>query len=508
MTDKTDQRQETTVNTLGRRRFLWAAAGMALVAPQGVVRGAEPGEVMLVPSLDNDLFRVRLEMHAEGNVDLPRNPLVSRKSSMKLPIESDATFDYEERLHRPAGADAFSVVTFAERYYHEAKSSSRLNQTEHESQLRDSVRETVVRRETLPEVIYAVDDYFNHEELELLRLPASSVAVDQLLPREAVREGSTYLPSSDTLVSLLNLTSVDASDVSAEVVSISEANAKIQFRGKVDGSIDGVPTVIRVVGKLTFDRLLGTSTWLAMAVHETREIGKAEPGFDVAATIKMIRKPLGRTIALSDQPSPLAITAPIPADRLYVELRSQEVGFGVLMDRRWRMMSDNPGSAMMRMIESDRSIAQCDFRTLARLKPGAQWTLEALQQDVKRTLGEQLRGLVEADQRVTDGGLRVLRVTAQGGVQGVPIQWVIMHFSDDTGRRLLATFTMEGSNIAEFAGSDTQLAASLRMLDRVVDEPAESGQSISASDSSSPDARTAKGGARGDDEVQSSSDQR
>jgi len=58
----------------------------------------------------------------------------------------------------------------------------------------------------------------------------------------------------------------------------------------------------------------------------------------------------------------------------------------------------------------------------------------------------------------------VMRVTAQGTVQGVPIQWIMMHFSDDSGRRVLATFTMDGKSVDDFAGSDIQLASTLRFL--------------------------------------------
>ena len=284
-------------------------------------------------------------------------------------------------------------------------------------------------------------------------------------------------------------------------------DVKIQVRGKVDGSVEGVPTVMRTVGKLTFDRKLKTCTWLAMAIHETREIGKAEPGFDVAATIKMVRKPLERTIALAPQPPKLDITGPIPGDRMYVELISRELGVSVMMDRRWRMMSDLPGTAMMRMIENDRSIAQCDVRSLSPLEPGKEWSLEAFQADVRRTLGEQLSDLVEADERISPSGLRVLRVTAQGAAEGVPIQWVVLHFSDDSGKRMLATFTMEGHNVAVFAGSDTQLASTLRFGG----DPSGESSGVADQDSSgglSPQIADSNRGEDGDHKVQSASDLR
>lgn len=494
------------LNPANRRQFLLASAA-CLASGAGVTsssRAAESGGVLLIPG-EQTLFRVRIEMEAKGNVNLPKNALASRKAAVRLPITSEAKFDYEERFRRPAGSDS-GEVTMAERYYHEAESRSQVHRTAQLATLRDSVRQAMVRRELLPEVIYAADEYFHQEELELLRLPVSSVAVEQLLPSERVSAGSQYSPSREALVSVLNLTSVETSDVTAEVVSISETEARIQFRGRIDGSVEGVPTAIRTVGKLTFDRRLRLCNWLAIAVHETREIGIAEPGFDVAATIRMARQPLTRPVALA-APQPVDLTAPIPEERLYVELLSEQLGFSTLMDRRWRMMSDVAGAAMMRMIDMDRSIAQCDLRPLATLPAGTQWTLEAFQQDVKRTLGEQLSDVIEAEQYLSDSGLRVLRVVAQGSVQGVPIQWVMLHFSDDSGRRLLGTFTMEGENVASFAGADAQLAATLRFQTPAVPSPEHESPDASPKSAGKEVAR-AKRGEDADDQVQSASDLR
>lgn len=412
-----------------------------------------------------NLLRVRIEMDVKGNVDIPKNPLVSQESDRKLPITGTAVLDYEERYRRPADADENSVVTLVERFYHEAKSSRELNRQHEETKLRESVRNTIVRRELLPEVVYGVDDYFQRNELDLLRVPVSSVAIDELLPNDPVQQGSQYYIANEAVTSVLNLTSVLANDIVARVTEITDKKVKIEFKGKVDGAVEGVPTVVKTVGKLLFDRQIGTCTWLAIAVHETREIGKAEPGFDVAATIKMIRQPMAKPVALEPQPPRLNITSPIPQDRLYVDLLSEQLGVSVLMNRDWRMMTDVAGAAMMRMTRDDRSIAQCDFRPLASLKPGEHWTLEAFQEDIKTTLGEQLAEFIQADQAVSDSGLRVLKVTAAGAVEGVPIRWILVHFSDDSGRRVLATFTMEGDHADEFAGADVQLANSLRFTE-------------------------------------------
>lgn len=469
-----------------RRQFLLAVAGIASTSLGPAASIAASGfagdedSVALRPA-DKGLYRVQIEMEIEGNANVPNDPLVSRKGELKLPIRSSAVFDYEERYRRSEGASASDYVTMLERYYHKAQNNSELNRRKQSTMLRESVRSTIVRRELLPEVIYAVDDYFGRDELELLRTPISSSSIDELLPTQAVHVGSKYSPSADVMMSVLNLSAVQSTDVGAEVVSITETESRIQFRGDVQGSVDGVPTVVRVAGKLTFDRKMETCTWLAMAVHETREVGKAEPGFDVAGTIKMIRKPMRQPVGLSSTKPALSLTQPIPKDRLYVDLRSEQVGVRALMDRSWRMMTDIPGAAMMRKIENDQSIAQSDFRPLATLEAGQQWTLEAFQKDIKQTLGKQLTGLESADEQATDNGLRVMRVVALGQVEDVPIQWIVLHFSDDSGRRVLATFTMEGEHAEAFAQADEQLITSLRFIEiagRPEKDLADSSQSV------------------------------
>ncbi|MGB7346574.1 MAG: hypothetical protein WBD20_20300 [Pirellulaceae bacterium] len=483
-----------------RRSFLAAAAASVAccIGTRASLANDQQGAVTVAVA-PLDLMRVRIEMDVKGNVNVPGDPLVSRKSQVTLPIQSNAVLDYEERYRRPEGAASDSYVTAIERYYHDAHSTSELNRTKKKLELRDSVRQTQVRRDALPEVIYAVEDYFTNDEMSLLRVPVASSALDQLLPSVAVQQGDKFQPSSEAMTSVLNLTSVQTSDVVVEVAEITTTHVKFQLKGKVEGSVDGVPTTIKTVGKLTFDRDAQVCSWLAMAVHETREVGKAEPGFDVAATIKMIRQPMPKPVALPSTPAQMAIEGAVPKDRLYVDLQSKYVGVSAVMDRNWRMMSDQNGNAMMRMIENDRSIAQCNLRPLARLKPGEQWTLEAFQNDIQRTLGNDLNDLIEADQRVSAAGLRVLRVTAHGAVQGVPIQWIVLHFSDDSGRRVLATFTMSGDSIDAFAGADMQLADSLSFLAPAASDDTEEATEV---------ASAAKNSYVGDDKVQSASDLR
>jgi len=467
--------QHNASSALDRRNFLVAATcwlGSTSVAPGQ----SESGGILLQPT-NHNLYRVRMEVEMKGNVNVPGNPLTSRRKVLNLPIDSKASFEFEERLHfhasqglqdRSQQVKAAQVSTAAERYYHRAKADSTLNTKQHSVQLRDSVRDTMVRQDSRSEHVYAIEDFFKRDELELLRTPVSSLAIDQLLPEKPIKIGSQYSISATSMKSVLNLTAVMGCNVEAKVVAISEADVKIQLRGNVDGAIDGVPTIIRTVGKLTFDRKLAICTWLALALHETREIGRAEPGFDVSATIKMLRQPLKATIALPAVARKMDLDEPVTADLRYVSVTSEQIGFNVLMDRRWRMMRDQSGAAMMRMVENDRSIGQCDIQTVTQAVDGQPWSLPDFESNIQILLGEQFVAMVESDERVTASGTRVLRVVANGSAEGVPVRWVMMHLSNKDGDQIVATFTMEGSNIDAFGSSDMQFAGSIRFTEPAV----------------------------------------
>lgn len=453
-----------------RRAFLASAVALAATSRAlPVLASPVPAAIVgsqsaNISSKQHELMRVRMEIDVKGNVKVPQNPLTSKQAEQTLPITSEAVLDYEERSLIPRDADETSEVIASERFYHTATNSSVLNKTATSQELRPAMRHAIVRRDFLPETIYSTDSFFTHGELSLLKSPVSSVSVDLFLPGQSISKGDRYEIDSDALCSVLNLTSVESGKMECTVTEISEQAVRFKLEGDIEGSVDGVSTRQRMIGKMTFDRTFQTCTWLALAIHETREISRAEPGFDITATIRMVRRPMHKPVALPAEVANIDFDRPAPAGRLYVELQSRELQVGAMMDRRWRMIGDAPGSAVMRMIDNDVSIAQCNLRSLVALPEGKQWTLEAFEGDVRQALGEQMQQLSEGDQRVSAQGLTVLRIVADGETEGVPIRWIMMHFSDDAGRRVQATFTMAGDQVETFAGNDVQFADSLRFL--------------------------------------------
>ncbi|MEM6688409.1 MAG: hypothetical protein AAF664_03215 [Planctomycetota bacterium] len=469
-----------------RRRVLAGLfAGSVISATTGFARDIDP--VVLRSDAVPTLHRVRMTVEVKGNVSLAKNPIASRDIDLRMPMKTEATLDFEQnRMVKRNTSDSAGEMEIvgSRRYFHEAKSSGTIGRRSFAHELRNQLREIDVVRHEGKLLTVATDAFLERDESELLETPVDSTNLEAWLPMEAVMVGDQYTLEAPELLEVLPLSSVDSSNVVVKVTELDDQAAKFEIKGQLDGSVEGVLTRVRLVGKMNFDRESSTCDWLALAIHETRGVGLAEPGLDVSATIKMIRKPLDKPVKLpkfskSQTQSWLSrYREGVADDRLYLALESQSLGFDALMSRDWRLMSDIPGSAMLRCIQDDRSVAQCDVKRLPNTPEGKQLTIEAFQEDVKQTLGEQLGQLTKAQQGVSAGGLRVLRVAASGKASGVPIDWIFLHFSDDSGRRLLATFTMQADQRYRFAGSDSQLADSLRMSSKApgTEMPAKEGE--------------------------------
>ena len=424
--------------------------------------------------------RVRMEMELHGNVNVAKDPLVDRKIDLQLPLDSDAVLDFEEF------ADDRGL---AMRFYHQAGCDWRIDGRRRKTRLRDEVRFTRVNRTSLPETIFSPADYMTRDEVDLLKTPVCSLAIDGLIPEKIEPNDEPFFPSLEAVAAALNLSSAQSSDVSVRLVAVDEETLRFQLDGTVEGSAAGVPTEQKVVGKLAYDRNRQLVSWAAIAIHERRTIGVAEPGFDISATIKMLRRPMDAAVGLVKHPA-----SRTDGDPMMVEIESKMLRVAAMMDRRWQPMTDVSGHSVWRMTENDRSVAQVDLRTLPTLQSGQSWTLEDFVRDVTKTLGTQMDQILDRKRSISSSGLEVMTVTATGKAGDVDVRWTLVHLADTqgkspTGRRVQATFTLQSDAIDAFAGSEQQLASSLRFLDTPIGLAVEPGATSDQSGSdSSPEA--------------------
>ena len=139
-------------------------------------------------------------------------------------------------------------------------------------------------------------------------------------------------------------------------------------------------------------------------IKESRAISQAEPGFDITARVRVLRAETEDEISITNESLRKLATNEQPG-RWLVQLESGAGRYSMLADRRWKVYIDNGEEAILRMIENNSIIAQCNITRLPDLEKGKQLTLEALQSEIQRSLqgrfGEFLQSGREADRLQT-----------------------------------------------------------------------------------------------------------
>jgi hypothetical protein len=272
---------------------------------------------------------------------------------------------------------------------------------------------------------------------------------------------------------LMGLDIVNQHDVTGKLTDVKENIATIALQGKLAGAIGGVTSEIELTGKLNFDLKQRTITWLALGFQENRAIGHAQPGFEVAGKVRMVAAPIRAAEVVNN--AALA-NLPVAATRetTLIDFAADSAGYSLAHDRRWNVMLDRHDATILRLVDRGDLVAQCNISRLPTLAKGEQLTLEAFQDDVKKTLGKNFGQIVEAAQETGDNDVRMLRVIVSGSTADLPIQWSYYHLSDGTGNRASFVFTIEGSLVQRFAQIDRELVSAFRFQVGKQPTPAES----------------------------------
>lgn len=147
-----------------------------------------------------------------------------------------------------------------------------------------------------------------------------------------------------------------------------------------------------------------------------------------------------------------------------LQFQSDRGFYRFLADRRWTTYRDNGEEATLRFIVGNRRVAQCNIANLIDYEPGRQLSLEGFQADVQRWIDTAGHEILEASERLSSTKHRLLRVVVGGTTEGVPIRWIYYHVSNDEGRRLSMTFTLDESSQETFGDQDQQLAGTIELL--------------------------------------------
>ena len=391
----------------------------------------------------------------------------TRQQTTAMPVAVKGQLRYHERELPASG----TVLHRAARLYELAEAKLQVGKGEIVSQLGDDRRTIVVQaNEELD--LFSPAGPLERQEVELLSVTGDSGLLNLLLPTKPVQLGDQWEPAKELLTRWLRIEIVNQSDVTLTLSKVEKGVAIISIAGKVSGGVDGVTTDLELNGKLNFDLAKKCCTWLALNLQEDRAASQGTPGFKTTSQIRSTIAPSELPPELTDAGLADLKTTPDEATRL-LRFAAKRQGFELLYEPRWRVVSDQPDLAVMRLIERGDLIAQCNLTRLPPLGAGEQLTLEAFQASLKKSLGTTFGDFIEAGESLSDSGLRVLRVTIAATVSEVPIHYAFYHLSDDHQNRTTLAFTMDNDNVERFGRAEETLVSSFQFIGQpATSEPA------------------------------------
>lgn len=428
----------------------------------GSSEGADGTKHELVESPNAAKLRqVRVSISVKGELRL--NPNGSEIRKMPVQVKGDLYYEEQRFANNPA--------LRAKRYYHQAQADIEIGTFKINPAIADAHRIVAVggEDENRP-ILFSPAGPLTREELELIDIQGNSVLLDQMLPQEAVAVGDKWQVPDTSLVPLLNLEGISSAEVSAQLTEVEDNVAVVAMEGSVSGAVGGISTEIDLKAKYNFDFKLKQITWFALAIHEKRAIGHAEPGLDVIAQIRMALRPIRQSQHLSSNKVAVPSKEDVSTNAL-LSCVSNDGGYRMLYDRRWKIMSDGPHVTVLRFVDRGDLVAQGNISRLADQPAGEHLALEAFQADVQKALGESFGQFVQASQSRNENGIRVLKVMAAGQAADLPIHWIYYHLADDEGRRASLVFTLEQELVEQFASADAVLVTSLEFLAQAKQAP-------------------------------------
>lgn len=406
------------------------------------------------------VYGVVEKIQAEGSL----TPSAGTKT-VALPIKVDGRFAYDEmRLDDCKSTDRRSV-----RYYREAGASIQVDKHGDSPILREDMRLIAVQSDNNGLAISSPHGPLTREELDLIDIPANSLLLDRMLPKDKVKIGDSWKIGDSTLAALMCVDVMSHNDVTCELSQIDQSIAKMKIAGRLDAAVGGVATEIELDGNASFDLDKHCLTSIQLHIKQRRSVGYFAPGMEVTAQLSIQIAPLANSELLTSTIIKEAAETNPASHPL--ALRSEAGGFHLVYDRRWHITRNETTLVVLRLIDRGELIAQCNISPLPKLDQGKTVTIEQFQSEVRQSLGKRFDHFDTVAEGKGAGGLRILKVVVSGFASEIPIQWRYYLAIDPDGRRIAIAYTMESDLIERFADADLAMTESLE-FDAAIPAPA------------------------------------
>lgn len=281
-------------------------------------------------------------------------------------------------------------------------------------------------------------------ELELIQNPADPMTLSPVFSHSAVREGDSWEPPVEALAKMLRLNRIEESKVRILLKKYDSKLARVYIMGTLLGDVNDVVTEMELSGIAMINRIDNSLSSLKLTVRERRGPGQIAPGFDGKTKID-IRISDATTDRLSNE-SLAKYTGKDSKIRQRVRWKSESGKFSVTYEPRWKMIATEKDAAVLRFIDGDELLAQCNIVQLPSRPADNPLTLEDYKTEVAKIIAaDENAVLLAATSLPTLAGHMALQVSVGGQEEGVPVNWFYYHVTNEDGRRVTLVFTLAES---------------------------------------------------------------
>lgn len=373
--------------------------------------------------------------HSGKVLVLPNN--VKDKEIRKIGLQVEAKLSYVQRSMSKEQAV---------RYFENAKGKIKLADATTEPSLVNTNRLVIARlkKDGVQVEMASVQDTLQQSELKLIQNPADPLTLPAILNKAKVKQGDSWEPDTEALANFLAVRTIKQSDIKLKVKKLDNKTARIFILGSAVAKVDDVTTELEVSGIANVDRASQTLQSFKLGIRETKRPGQIAPGFDGNTKVDLRFTQIRDIQPLSNE----SLAKHTKGGKIRQRLKwvSRLAGFEMLFEPRWRMITESEDAALLRFIDVNELLTQCNVVVLPKHPPGRPLGLAEYKKEISRIIdADKNAKLVSSDQRRTQNGNAVLNVVISGNEQGVPVRWFYYNLSSPDGRQVAFVFTLAAS---------------------------------------------------------------
>jgi len=289
----------------------------------------------------------------------------------------------------------------------------------------------------------SMTDVLSQPELELIQSPADPLTVAAVFNKDKVKQGEKWTPSDDSVAKMFRVHKITQSNVQLLLKKIDNGQARVYLMGTLDADVDDVSTHMEVSGIAIIDLKSNQLDALKLGIRETRGPGQITPGFEGKTKLEM---------TVSNEKTSNLSKASLSKHTKNRKIRQRvkwesSANFTLSYEPRWKMIMGEADAALLRYIDKNELLAQCNLVQLPSRPADKPLTLEEYKKEVAKIVAADESSRLVSAQSVplTSSKNSAMRVVVAGEEEGLPVNWFYYHVSGKDGRQVTFVFTLAES---------------------------------------------------------------